>query len=595
MLSTSSILFKDCLFFIHFTSKNIKNIPKEIIVNFKKLLLPLLITAVASPSILNAATFVMEKNNQSFSIDGAGGAQQGQQIYLWGTNTNNANQQWDQIDHGDGYYSYRKYNTNLCWDGGDDGARRQAVTLETCDSSDLNQHWAKIKMVSGTEIYRFEKRNAPGFSIDGNGGGENLQAIYLWNSNDNNVNQQWDLIRTDEGETASSDTLYLQHANTGLYYTTNATGQLILTASSTSNAQGLEKVSNGGGFSIRAVGGDLDGNYSYEPNGGSRQELTANLANAEIFFENSCDGDDVYFTSGTTGDSLKNESNNMLGNGSGGSCSDDANVFTWAGTGNTSTTPPTTITPPSNSGNADVPSDLMRNVDQWKITLPDGEEIKQLEGVENEYFYVNNAGDGIVFYAPVRSDNGTTPNSDNIRSELREREEDGSVDIYWTTDGTHVLYVDQAITHLPIEKPHLVATQIHGDKDAGIDDAMVLRLENNHLFLSFNGNKLRDDLTIKTNYQLGTRHEVIFEVINGRHYVYYSEDGNLGSAYLSGNASQYLVRDGNNDYVMDIDYDQAYFKVGNYTQSNAEEEGDRTDDSDNYGEVVVYDFWAEHP
>ena len=54
----------------------------------------------------------------------------------------------------------------------------------------------------------------------------------------------------------------------------------------------------------------------------------------------------------------------------------------------------------------------------------------------------------------------------------------------------------------------MVATQIHGNKD----DAMVLRLENSHLFLSFNGGKLKDDLTIKTNYALGTVHEVIFLV-----------------------------------------------------------------------------------
>nr|QXF14398.1 hypothetical protein BCCFPMHH_00001 [uncultured bacterium] len=195
---------------------------------------------------------------------------------------------------------------------------------------------------------------------------------------------------------------------------------------------------------------------------------------------------------------------------------------------------------------------------------------------------------------PIRSDNGSTENSDYIRSELREREEDGGSDIYWTTDGTHVVYVKQAITHLPIVKSHLVATQIHGNKDDGIDDAMVLRLEDEHLFLSFNGGKLQDDLTIKRGYELGTVHEVIFEVINGKHYVYYSEEGGLEAAYNSGKADDYLVKDGSNDYVMDLDYDESYFKVGNYTQSNPDKEGDYTDDDDNYGEVVVYDFWVDH-
>lgn len=242
-----------------------------------------------------------------------------------------------------------------------------------------------------------------------------------------------------------------------------------------------------------------------------------------------------------------------------------------------------------------VPSDLMRNCDQWKITYPDGEEDKTLcSEANNEFWFVNDAGDGMVFFAPVRSDNGTTPNSSYIRSELRERTEDGGSDIYWTTEGRHVLYVEQAITHLPTVKNHLVATQIHGDKEAGIDDALVLRLEGSHLFLSFNGEKLRSDVTIKTDYVLGTKHEIMFEVLDDKHYVYYSEDGNLWNAYTSGDASQYLVKDGSDPVLMDLYYDQSYFKVGNYTQSNPEKEGDETDEPDNYGEVVVYDFIVEH-
>ena len=247
------------------------------------------------------------------------------------------------------------------------------------------------------------------------------------------------------------------------------------------------------------------------------------------------------------------------------------------------------------SGNASDPYDLMRNCKQWKITYPDGGEVKDLCNEDNnEYYYVNDDKNAIVFRAPIRSSNGTTPNSSYIRSELRERTEDGKSDIFWTTDGSHVVYSKQAITHLPTEKDHLVATQIHGNKADGIDDSMVLRLEGKHLFLSFNGGKLRDDLTIKTNYSLGAVHEVIFEVVDGKHYCYYSEDGNLGSSFLSGNASKYLVKDGSKDYVMDLDYDQTYFKIGNYTQSNAEEEGSQTDKSDNYGEVLVYDFWVQH-
>ncbi|HBF72677.1 MAG TPA: translation initiation factor SUI1 [Alteromonas australica] len=147
----------------------------------------------------------MEKNNTAFSIDGNGGAIEGQQLYLWNTNTSNVNQQWVQISHGDGYYSYKKQDTNLCWDGGSGGTNGQPVTLEICDASNYDQHWEKIKVLSGTEIYRFQKRNASGYSIDGNGGAAQRQSIYLWSSSDSNVNQQWDLTRTDDNSDSSNN------------------------------------------------------------------------------------------------------------------------------------------------------------------------------------------------------------------------------------------------------------------------------------------------------------------------------------------------------------------------------------------------------
>ncbi len=238
------------------------------------------------------------------------------------------------------------------------------------------------------------------------------------------------------------------------------------------------------------------------------------------------------------------------------------------------------------------PATLMRNFEQWKITFPDGSEIKDLKDVKNEYYYVD--GDAIVFYSPIKDDNNSTPNSPYIRSELRERTDDGKEDVYWTTDGTHVIYVKQAITHLPIVKDHLVATQIHGNKTEGIDDAMVLRLEGTHLFLSFNGGDLQEDLTIKNDYALGTIHEVIFKVVDGKHYVYYSEDGKLNKLYDDGVAESYLIKSDDTDYVMDLSYDETYFKVGNYTQSNSSKEGDSSGDPENYGEVKVWDFWVTH-
>lgn len=168
-----------------------------------KLKLAIASMALTAP-FANAATFVIEKQNTSFAIDGNNGARNGEQVYLWDTSTSNVNQNWVQYSRGSGYYSYKKKNTSLCLDGGSGGARRQPVTLETCDEDNQDQHWKKVKVYNGTEIYRMEKRNAPGFSIDGNGGASRRQAIYLWDSNSNNVNQQWEFIRTDDSTSSSS-------------------------------------------------------------------------------------------------------------------------------------------------------------------------------------------------------------------------------------------------------------------------------------------------------------------------------------------------------------------------------------------------------
>lgn len=455
---------------------------------YQKLILMSLLSV--STSVASAATFVIEKYGMGYSIDGNGGAIEGQQIYLWPTNLKNANQQWVQLDRGNGFYSYKKQNTNLCWDGGSGGANRQAITLQTCDANDLDQQFSKVKIYAGTEIYRIKKRGVS-YSVDSGNAASQRQPIYLYKSADSNVNQHWEFKSIADSNSSSS-----------------------VSSVSSSKSSTISSVKSSSNSSVQS----------------------------------------------SSASSVQSSSSSSIP-----------------------------------SGNAQIPSDLMRNCKQWKITYPTGVEDKTLCGeYNNEYFKVNNSGNGIVFFAPVRSNNGTTPNSSYIRSELRERTADGSADVYWTTSGTHAIYVKQAITHLPITKPHLVATQIHGNKDAGIDDAMVLRLENQKLFLSFNGGKLRSDLTIKTNYTLGKVHEVIFEVIDGKHYVYYSEDGKLAAAYASGNASAYLVKDGANSYVMNKSYGEAYFKVGNYTQSNSDVEGSNTNKPDNYGEVVVYDFWVSH-
>ena len=158
-------------------------------------------------SAVSAETVIMQKQGTDFAIDGNHRSiQEGKQVYLWGTNEDNVNQQWIEISRGDNRYSYQKNNTSLCLDGGRGGERRQPIVLEDCSSSNGDQQWRKIS--TGGNTYRLEKSNSSGYSIDGNGGGDFRQGIYLWSSNSNNVNQQWEFISESGTSSPSPCLLY---------------------------------------------------------------------------------------------------------------------------------------------------------------------------------------------------------------------------------------------------------------------------------------------------------------------------------------------------------------------------------------------------
>ena len=154
------------------------------------------------PNPDNSNVVIMEKRGTSFSIDGNNGARNSEQVYLWNTNTDNVNQQWIEVDRGNGYYSYQKISTAVCIDGGNGGGNGQEVILLTCDSSDQNQQWRKVSLTNGS--FRLEKRNAPNYSIDGNNGATQRQGLYLWNSSDNNVNQQWTFLAIGDSSTITT-------------------------------------------------------------------------------------------------------------------------------------------------------------------------------------------------------------------------------------------------------------------------------------------------------------------------------------------------------------------------------------------------------
>lgn len=75
------------------------------------------------------------------------------------------------------------------------------------------------------------------------------------------------------------------------------------------------------------------------------------------------------------------------------------------------------------SNHTGYPSDVLSYFDDWKITLGSGSTVTSLVNYENEdYFFNTNDGEDWVVYKTPNS-GGTTPNSSNTRSELRQYDE----------------------------------------------------------------------------------------------------------------------------------------------------------------------------
>lgn len=175
------------------------------LISKKKLSIPLLfvpLSVFCSASFADSYPIVqmLKRNADSFALDGNNNGADGQDVYLYSEDAENVNQQWLEVDLGDGYYTYQKLNTEYCLDGGNGGEDRQNLYLWSCSDSNQNQHWLKVDLGDG--YYRLEKRNASGYSIDGNNGGEDRQSAYLWSSDDNNQNQQWYFNYIDSGSSA---------------------------------------------------------------------------------------------------------------------------------------------------------------------------------------------------------------------------------------------------------------------------------------------------------------------------------------------------------------------------------------------------------
>jgi poly(beta-D-mannuronate) lyase len=231
--------------------------------------------------------------------------------------------------------------------------------------------------------------------------------------------------------------------------------------------------------------------------------------------------------------------------------------------------PPTTTATTSSGSTSGFPSRVL-NLSPWKLTLPTGSsenptEILQPQlnsFVDPQFFHLDGTGTGVVFRANV--DGVTTSGSSYPRSELREMLSNSSTKASWDSrSGTHVMTITQAITHTPVNKPHVVAGQIHD----GSDDVIQIRLEGQRLFVSGNDNQVQYDLD--TSYVLGTRFTVRVTATASGISVDYNGVRKVTNYARSGSGW--------------------YFKAGCYTQSNTS-----YDASTAYGEVVIYQLTVQH-
>ncbi|MBB5957239.1 hypothetical protein FHS29_003832 [Saccharothrix tamanrassetensis] len=218
----------------------------------------------------------------------------------------------------------------------------------------------------------------------------------------------------------------------------------------------------------------------------------------------------------------------------------------------------------------------MLDLRNWKITLPvDDPRQSGAQPLEVEqpllghfalppWFVANRSCDGVRFRNAVTGLH--TPNSKYARSELHEMTNHGTSEISWSpVSGKHTMVVDQSIDHLPNDKPHVVAGQIHDNSD----DVTVFRLEGTTLYLTDGDNTHYKMIT--DDYVLGTRFQAKFAVEHGRIDAYYN--GVLQA-------------------TLPATFAGAYFKAGAYTQANCS--NSTPCDETNYGQVTIYQVTVTH-
>jgi hypothetical protein len=226
-------------------------------------------------------------------------------------------------------------------------------------------------------------------------------------------------------------------------------------------------------------------------------------------------------------------------------------------------------------GEEKTPAQIL-DLGSWKLTLPvagapgvdrgnpwEAAQVSQpqLAGFSlAPYFAPTGDGTGVVFAAPVGG--VTTPGSAFARSELREMSGPGVPAAWSSTSGMHAMALYEAITHLPVARPELVAGQIHGRNGY----VLLVRLRGTRLFVEHAGRDVGD---LTRDYQLGTPFTIRMVAGGGQVRVYYNESVRV---------------------TIPLRESGLYFKAGVYPQSNP----GMGDAPGAYGETVLYDLRVAH-
>lgn len=198
-----------------------------------------------------------------------------------------------------------------------------------------------------------------------------------------------------------------------------------------------------------------------------------------------------------------------------------------------------TLYPPPPSTPVDQITEKI-DLSRWKLTLPDGKEVKVLKESVPPYFIISD--EGILMKAkPI----GTTPNSKYSRCELRELNVDKSL-ASWTVNDQRAMNFNFKAVQKPEKRPKMVVGQIHDTED----DVIMLVIDFQKRIYEVTHNSIHYG-NIVDSFEMDTWYNVTISVKDGKIKV---ECGEKKLEITPSRTKGY------------------YFKVGNYLQSTFKED-----------------------